>query len=98
MKPKWIWTHTGAGGEKLCECEGKLYTEHAWDNFLEAYKGRATKRISVHPPRAKFDYFSPPEASGQPVFYSNTDGDVWPAADWSDLEITLDLTPNPKKP
>lgn len=38
-KPQWSWTHNGASGEKLCKCEGKYYTEFAWDNFLEAYGG-----------------------------------------------------------
>lgn len=41
-KPVWKCTHTGEGGEQLFLCEGKLYSKFAWDNFLDAYKGKAT--------------------------------------------------------
>lgn len=41
-KPVWKHTHTGADGQALFECEGKLYSKFAWDHFLEAYKGKAT--------------------------------------------------------
>lgn len=36
---QWTWTHVGENGEQLFECEGKYYTEFAWQHFLEAYKG-----------------------------------------------------------
>lgn len=88
-KPKWEWTHTGANGERLYLCEGKLYTEFAWEHFLEAYTGKAEKRPNFHPP---FEY-------GKPDFSVDPSGVVWPhKPTWGLDEITLDLTPDPKKP
>lgn len=41
-KPTWKHTHTSDTGEALFLCEGKYYTRFAWDNFLEAYRGKVT--------------------------------------------------------
>lgn len=41
-KVVWKHTHTGEQGEELFLLEGKLFTKFNFDNFLEAYKGKAT--------------------------------------------------------
>jgi hypothetical protein len=58
MKPVWKHTHNGENGEELCECEGKYYTQFAWDRFLEAYTGRVRP---AHRDRPRADFAIGPD-------------------------------------
>lgn len=52
-KPVWTHTHNGEQGEELCCIDNMYFTRFAWDNFLEAYKGKVRP---AHRDRPAFDY------------------------------------------
>lgn len=93
MKPTWTHTHNGEQGEELCECEGKFYTRHAWDNFLGAYTGRV-RRAGPDWRATEFVDLNCTEPMRNGVIDFFSDGEtLYPAGggisfDFSDIEIT----------
>jgi hypothetical protein len=43
MGKEWKVTHRGENNEELFLCDGKYYSQHAWQHFGDAYRGQVTE-------------------------------------------------------